>query len=51
MRANSSGARVSSSHRIVVIGLGHVGLPTARGLCSLGWNVAGADQKMKSKSR
>ncbi len=44
MRANSSGARVSSSHRIVVIGLGHVGLPTALGLCSLGWNVAGADQ-------
>lgn len=31
-------------HRIAVIGLGHVGLPTALGLCSLGWDVVGADE-------
>lgn len=29
--------------RVAVIGLGHVGLPTALGLAELGWPVAGAD--------
>lgn len=29
--------------RIGVIGLGHVGLPTALGLCELGWDVVGTD--------
>ena len=29
--------------RVAVIGLGHVGLPTALGLADLGWSVAGAD--------
>ncbi len=28
---------------IAVLGLGHVGLPTALGLAELGWNVTGAD--------
>lgn len=30
-------------HQISVIGLGHVGLPTALGLAELGWKVTGAD--------
>ncbi|HXH50633.1 MAG TPA: UDP-glucose/GDP-mannose dehydrogenase family protein [Terriglobia bacterium] len=30
--------------RIAVIGVGHVGLPTALGLAELGWEVIGADQ-------
>src|ERR1700742_4045448 len=34
----------SNPLRISVLGLGHVGLPTALGLCSLGWNVIGADE-------
>jgi UDPglucose 6-dehydrogenase len=34
----------SDSRKIAVIGLGHVGLPTAVGLSSLGWNVIGADE-------
>ena len=29
--------------RIAVLGLGHVGLPTALGLADLGWRVVGAD--------
>lgn len=29
--------------KIAVLGLGHVGLPTALGLAELGWEVAGAD--------
>ena len=37
--------RVSESIdvRIAVLGLGHVGLPTALGLADLGWRVVGAD--------
>lgn len=30
--------------KIAVIGVGHVGLPTALGLAELGWSVTGADQ-------
>jgi len=30
--------------RIAVIGIGHVGLPTALGLAELGWDVVGADE-------
>lgn len=29
---------------VAVLGLGHIGLPTALGLADLGWNVIGADQ-------
>lgn len=36
-------ASASSEMTIAVIGLGHVGLPTALGLAELGWNVIGAD--------
>lgn len=34
---------LASTLRIAVIGLGHVGLPTAIGLADLGWQVTGAD--------
>ncbi|HUI40781.1 MAG TPA: UDP-glucose/GDP-mannose dehydrogenase family protein [Terriglobia bacterium] len=37
-RANGGGAQP-----IVVLGMGHVGLPTALGLAELGWTVFGAD--------
>jgi UDPglucose 6-dehydrogenase len=33
----------SKQAKIAVIGMGHVGLPTALGLASQGWNVLGAD--------
>ncbi len=29
---------------ITVLGMGHVGIPTALGLAELGWNVTGVDQ-------
>ncbi len=32
---------------ITVLGLGHIGLPTALGLAELGWNVIGADDDTK----
>ena len=33
--------------RIAVLGLGHVGLPTALGLADLGWRVVGADDDLE----
>jgi UDPglucose 6-dehydrogenase len=33
----------SKQVKIVVVGMGHVGLPTALGLASLGWHVLGVD--------
>ncbi|MFB3922540.1 MAG: UDP-glucose/GDP-mannose dehydrogenase family protein [Terriglobia bacterium] len=36
--------------RIAVLGLGHVGLPTALGLADLGWKVVGADQDARKVS-
>jgi len=33
----------SKRARIAVLGMGHVGLPTALSLCELGWHVLGAD--------
>ena len=33
----------SKQLRIAILGMGHVGLPTALGLAELGWQVAGAD--------
>ena len=38
------GDEESHDLKIAVLGLGHVGLPTALGLCSLGWHVIGADE-------
>ena len=37
--------------RIAVIGLGHVGLPTALGLADLGWQVTGADDDRDKAAR
>ena len=44
MDAVNLGDHSPRPHRIAVLGLGHVGLPTALGLCSLGWDVIGADE-------
>ena len=44
MEAVNLGDHTPRPHRIAVLGLGHVGLPTALGLCSLGWDVIGADE-------
>jgi UDPglucose 6-dehydrogenase len=38
-----SGNSSSAKLRIAVLGLGHVGLPTALGFAELGWEVIGAD--------
>ena len=38
------------SPTIGILGLGHVGLPTALGLADIGWNVIGADD-LKSKAQ
>jgi len=40
-RFGNSGSRL---HKVAIIGLGHVGLPTALGFASLGWDVIGADE-------
>ncbi len=40
---NSLGNHSSREKRLAVLGLGHVGLPTALGLAELGWQVTGAD--------
>lgn len=37
-------AYTPGSMKIAIIGIGHVGLPTALGLAELGWDVIGADQ-------
>src|SRR5262245_37284164 len=37
-------------HTIAVLGLGHVGLPTALGLAELGWDVIGADEDAQKVS-
>ncbi len=34
----------SRPYKVAVVGLGHVGLPTAVGFSSLGWDVIGADE-------
>ncbi len=36
----------SRSSKIAVLGMGHVGLPTALGLADLGWEVIGADSSL-----
>ena len=37
------GNHCSGDKRLAVLGMGHVGLPTALGLAELGWQVTGAD--------
>lgn len=46
---NSSGKNQVAVRKfqIAVIGVGHVGLPTALGLAELGWSVIGADQDVE----
>jgi UDPglucose 6-dehydrogenase len=44
MSASTTGNSSSRPHKIAVLGLGHVGLPTAVGFSSLGWEVIGADE-------
>ncbi len=47
MSDNTSSNKVSFHNaRITVLGLGHVGLPTALGLAELGWTVVGADDDL-----
>src|SRR5262252_4271394 len=44
MTGNGRTAKTSVERtKIAVLGLGHVGLPTALGLAELGWDVIGAD--------
>ena len=44
MDVGGFGKAGSRSHKIAILGLGHVGLPTALGFSSLGWEVIGADE-------
>jgi len=44
---NSANQAALHDLQIAVIGVGHVGLPTALGLAELGWNVIGADQDVE----
>ena len=41
---NGIGEFHSANAQVAVLGLGHVGLPTALGLAELGWKVIGADE-------
>jgi len=41
----------SSRPRIAVLGMGHVGLPTALGMAELGWEVIGADANAEAIAR
>jgi UDPglucose 6-dehydrogenase len=44
MNENNFGNAATGPFKIAVLGLGHVGLPTAVGFSSLGWDVIGADE-------
>jgi UDPglucose 6-dehydrogenase len=44
MVSRQYGEPSSPSGKIAVVGLGHVGLPTAVGFSTLGWDVIGADE-------
>ena len=44
MNSTNFGVAATGPFKIAVLGLGHVGLPTAVGFSSLGWNVIGADE-------
>lgn len=41
------GGAHGSDLNVAVLGLGHVGLPTALGFAELGWNVTGSDQDVE----
>lgn len=45
--SNGMNAGATQAFDIAVIGVGHVGLPTALGLAELGWNVIGTDQDVE----
>ena len=44
MNETNFGLAATGPCKIAVLGLGHVGLPTAVGFSSLGWEVIGADE-------
>jgi len=44
MNERGFGDTATGRYKIAVLGLGHVGLPTAVGFSSLGWDVIGADE-------
>ena len=44
MQRNGTEQSTARPYKVAVIGLGHVGLPTALGFTSLGWEVIGADE-------
>jgi len=44
MKRASFGHPAGEPYKIAVLGLGHVGLPTAVGFSALGWEVIGADE-------
>jgi UDPglucose 6-dehydrogenase len=50
MSGRSNGKAGSEKPRIAVLGMGHVGLPTALGMADLGWEVLGADSNPKTIS-
>lgn len=46
--ADRSQSLVGGKPKIAVLGMGHVGLPTALGMAELGWDVIGADSSAKT---
>ena len=43
MRDDLPGIALANPMKIAVLGMGHIGLPTALGLAELGWEVVSAD--------
>src|ERR1700688_3260035 len=48
MSGRSNGKASIGRPKIAVLGMGHVGLPTALGMAELGWEVLGADSNPKT---
>jgi UDPglucose 6-dehydrogenase len=48
MSGRSNGKAGIGKPKIAVLGMGHVGLPTALGMAELGWEVLGADSNPKT---
>jgi len=48
MSGRSNGKTNVGKPKIAVLGMGHVGLPTALGMADLGWEVLGADSNPKT---
>lgn len=46
-RSNLLDSIRSKRARVAVVGMGHVGLPTALGMAAMGWSVLGADSSQK----